>query len=742
MAATTPLRDRITAAFRGWQNPGSPQTPTAPPGTPARAFDYPLTQNLTTTPKRGRAGVSFRELKTLADNCYLMRSIIEKMKDRICDKPFHFQLKPEDGELKSDTVGRSTADKRVQAITEFFQYPDSINTWRKWLRMLLEQQIVIDAACLEVQRDGRGGITNLLPVDGSTINVLIDNTGRRPQYPDPAYQQVVQGGLPSQNFTVQDMVYMPRNTRVDKIYGFSPVEQTILLLQTIIYRNVLTMNSHDETNVPAGFVPVNPDMGTDEILRFMRSMNSEIENDLKGRTRLFPIPGGQGPVQLFKAEDPFQKYDEWAAKVLCFVVGETASPFTSSNNRATAQQSDDTREESGERPMMQWVKDEIDSIIQRPDMFNASNIELVWDELVDTDPLKQAQVDQICIAIGTRTPTELRQRDGFPALTPEQLEELAPPPPPVIEGGFDPQTGKPVPSKQPPGEKPQSAKNDDQAAKAAMVQKKKHVTIDPENAHAHTSTAALSTLLAHFFHESGSALAQSIRLAYARAQGGSSSKADVLDDAEGRAGRIVGSLGFDGWGLMVPAIADALQQVGQDAVSDTFAQLSLDLSTYDTLFKLANTQAVDYARDRAAEMVGMKYVDGKLVENPNARFAITDGTRDTLRQQITSAFDAGTSPAALATQIQDSAAFSEYRATLIARTETAFAQTAAAVNTSKSFGATGKHIQMSNEHDIDDVCDAADQQGVVPIDEPYASGDLHTPLHPGCKCVELLYWED
>jgi len=47
-----------------------------------------------------------------------------------------------------------------------------------------------------------------------------------------------------------------------------------------------------------------------------------------------------------------------------------------------------------------------------------------------------------------------------------------------------------------------------------------------------------------------------------------------------------------------------------------------------SMIHAVNEAARDYAHDRAAEMVGKKWVDGVLVDNPDAQWAITETTRD------------------------------------------------------------------------------------------------------------------
>jgi hypothetical protein len=194
------------------------------------------------------------------------------------------------------------------------------------------------------------------------------------------------------------------------------------------------------------------------------------------------------------------------------------------------------------------------------------------------------------------------------------------------------------------------------------------------------------------------------------------------------------------WDALATDLSPDLEDTAHEAVATVFA--TLNLSDSSDLFKLSDTFALEYAQARAAELVGKKWVAGVLVDNPDAQWAITETTREQLRELIPKAFAENWTPAELAKEIDSSFTFSSGRAEMIATTETAFAQTAATVNTGKNLGATTKTVQLSNVHDVDDECDDAEAAGEVEIDEPYPDGSLHVPLHPRCCCVEMLHIPD
>jgi hypothetical protein len=152
-----------------------------------------------------------------------------------------------------------------------------------------------------------------------------------------------------------------------------------------------------------------------------------------------------------------------------------------------------------------------------------------------------------------------------------------------------------------------------------------------------------------------------------------------------------------------------------------------------------NQVAIDYAKKRSAELVGMKWVDGELVTNPNAAMAITDSTRNMIRQAITDAFSREVPFNQLVQTIQNSGAFSEERAKLIADTEMKFAQSRGNLEAWKRSGVI-KSIRwlVSGMHYDLDECDLNVEAGPIPIGEAFPTGDEAPPAHPRCSCVAAL----
>jgi len=120
-------------------------------------------------------------------------------------------------------------------------------------------------------------------------------------------------------------------------------------------------------------------------------------------------------------------------------------------------------------------------------------------------------------------------------------------------------------------------------------------------------------------------------------------------------------------------VADALVKAHAGAAGHTIKQIDLDDPLAISL--RTNTEAVNYAAHRSAEMVGKKYdPDGNLIDNPNADWAITDTMHKVLRDEIVDAVGLHWPVDLLADHIADTGLFSDARAEMIARTETNMAQ--------------------------------------------------------------------
>jgi hypothetical protein len=195
-----------------WFGPLQPLAPMAPPEVKGRQWDYPFGANLNYIP-RAEDGVSFPELRGLADALPLLRAVIETRKDQIAAQSYAVRARAR-GELPN-------ASQNIEAVTRFLARPDRRRSFADWLRMLLEEMLVIDAATIYPRYNRGGSLYALDIIDGATIKPLIGEDGRAPEPPDPAYQQILKG-IPAADFSAVELLYLPRNLRAHRLYGMSP----------------------------------------------------------------------------------------------------------------------------------------------------------------------------------------------------------------------------------------------------------------------------------------------------------------------------------------------------------------------------------------------------------------------------------------------------------------------------------------------------------------------------------------
>jgi hypothetical protein len=177
-------------------------------------------------------------------------------------------------------------------------------------------------------------------------------------------------------------------------------------------------------------------------------------------------------------------------------------------------------------------------------------------------------------------------------------------------------------------------------------------------------------------------------------------------------------------------------RIAQDGITVAFKQIGYTPSREIT--EQVNAQAVAWAKERAAELVGKRVLeDGTLGDNPNARWAITDSTREHAPRRRRRRDRGGHEHRDLAAALEESYAFSEARAETIARTELARADVEGNLAAYRDSGVVeGKEWILGSEHGDADECDDAAAMGVVPLDDDFGGiGD--PPAHPNCVCDVL-----
>lgn len=411
--AVAGLRYVATGKAPDWMSPGEAVTPVTTPeqseAIAGRAFDFPVGFNQRTTPRQGE-GISFADMRNLADGYDLLRLVIESRKDQIAK--LDFTIQPRDKKAK--------VTEQCKAAFEFFHSPDQENSWHDWLRMLLEDMLVIDAACIYPRMTLGGGLYALELVDGATITRKIDMTGRTPLPPEVAYQQVLKG-VPAVDYSRDELIYAPRNKRTHKVYGYSPVEQVIATVNIAIRRQVHQLQYYTEGSTPDLIFSVPENWNPDQIKQFSVYWNSLLAGNTAQRRNTMFVPSGVSPLNTKEAALK-DEYDEWLARVICYAFSLSPQAFVQQMNRSTSETAMQQALQEGLYPLMKWIKALMDRIIAKH--FGAE-LEFAWSGDKEQDPAVAAKIHKDYVDAGILTDDEVRADLGRDPLTDDQRVQIA-----------------------------------------------------------------------------------------------------------------------------------------------------------------------------------------------------------------------------------------------------------------------------------------------------------------------------
>ena len=390
-----------------WFGPGNPLMPVAPPQVRGRSWDIEPARNLVPQP-RAYELIDFPMLRGLAQAYDLLRTVIETRKDQMAALTWVPAAKKKGTKLTPEQQTR--ADK----ITAFFEEPQRGYDWDRWLRKLIEDLLVIDAATIYPRLTKGGDLCELRVFDGATIKVLVDDWGEIPEPPVPGYQQTLHG-MSAVLYRSDELIYRPRNVRPGRVMGFSPVEQIVTIVNIAIRREVWQLNFFTEGNVPDMLLGTPDDWTPDQTRSFQDWWDSVQTSAAGGRRGARFVPGAVAKnVHETKTTELFGVAEEWLARVICFAFSISPQAFTKQVNRATAETQKEISIEEGLQPLKAWVASIINHVIKV--YFDSPDLVLQWDEEEEIDQQTLSTMMQDEAKVGIRSIDEARQQLGLDAL--------------------------------------------------------------------------------------------------------------------------------------------------------------------------------------------------------------------------------------------------------------------------------------------------------------------------------------
>lgn len=762
----------------GWFGPGRPMPDSAPPGTEARRFDFPQGINQRQQP-RANEPVTFADLRMLADSYGLLRLAIETRKDQMARLTWNIVPRDKKAKMK-DGDELST---RARLIEDMFLRPDRENFWVDWLRSVLEDLLVIDAPAIHVRRTmDQTEIYSLDQLDGATIKRIVDEGGRTPEPPFAAYQQIIKG-MVARSYDSRDLIYRPRNMRVHKLYGYSPVEQILMIINIALRREMWQLSYFTDGNLPDSLIGVPSTWTPDQIRQFQDWFDSVLSGNTTARRGARFVPGEVAKSYTpTKEAELFGGAEEWMARVVCFCFGLSHQALVKEVNRATAGTAKDTALEDGLAPIMMWVKGLIDTILL--DQLGETELCFQWVDDKELDPKIASEINNTYLGKATVTINSVRASLGMdPDPSPEadmlgtigsdgvfvpldqklaiarrkEMETAFPPPiPPQI--GPD---GEPLPPEdEPPGggndngnkEKPGKAppESADGGAAGAEGEGAEKTVTSPEvrKAVAPADSTPLSVTRRAAVRARKSARRTLEDALEACGAAVATQVAEALERVSRAAGRgddrgIADALDLSSLDTIISPIGDELEILALDSARVAIAQIGVDRQS--DLVDRVNVRAVRLARDRAAELVGRRVLqDGTIIENPNPEWAITESTRSMVRETISRGLDDNLGSDAIIAELEAAYAFSPERADMISRTEIANVNSDAAMETYQEAQAAGVRLKKSwiLGQNPCETCQGNADEGPIPLEQDFSSGDDTSPAHPNCECAVIAEVEE
>jgi len=395
--------------------PFSPGVPVEPlPGTQnqlPRQWQFTVAQNTQRMP-RGESPqfTPFSQLRQLATSYDIAALCIATRVEQV--QGLQWSISPKDKRKQADPKVMS----RIEALTQWWKYPDRVNDFASWVGMLIYDVMSIDAMTLYRRRTRSGHLYALEVVDGATIKPIIDNRGRT-----VGYQQVLWGETVSDYsrayadapdeqlfFTPHDLIYRPRYQRSFTPYGFPPTEWVIIRVNTALRKQTLDLAHFTDGNVPNMLAaPPEGMLDPQQLREFEEMFNADLVGNDRARAKIKFIPFNMNLRELM----PFNystEVDRWMMNVTVAAFGVTPSElgFTEDINRATALAQESITYRRGIEGISAWLKTFFDRLLAED--FRSPDLEWQWHFGKADDRMLLAQLDQIYTSMGVISPEEVR----------------------------------------------------------------------------------------------------------------------------------------------------------------------------------------------------------------------------------------------------------------------------------------------------------------------------------------------
>lgn len=174
-------------------------------------------------------------------------------------------------------------------------------TFRSILDQLIEDCLVLDALTFYKQKTVGGDLLRIVPIDGATIKLRVDENGLMPLPPEIAFEQWILGSKVSE-MTTDEMSYNRMNPRTNSPYGLSPLESLIITVDSSLRAALYNSAYLSDNNIPMGFINVPPEWTPAQLKEYKEFFDAMVASP-KDQAKIFPIPAGAKYQPATKPKD-------------------------------------------------------------------------------------------------------------------------------------------------------------------------------------------------------------------------------------------------------------------------------------------------------------------------------------------------------------------------------------------------------------------------------------------------------
>lgn len=425
-------QEEVAGVQRAAQNPnsltysqsmyGTPYYMGVPGGSPYGSFamDNPINFSTPNTPTAPPGKViNTYEMRSVARYYDIMRACISHLKREVAAVPINIVAKN-----KKDA--RASTQKQIDIANAFLRSDGGLGGYgtrrTNFEAEMLEDLLVLGCSAIQYINTKGGQVDQVVNLAAETIRPVVDGFGWPPDATDSRYDVYEQWilGLKVTGFQRTELRYDGLYPVTWSPFFDSPVEYLLANANSYIRAQGwnlawLTDGTTNDEWIQIDRIPGVDDMTPDQVAMWVTLLSALNRGDSRQRHQMKALPPGTTLVRNERSKDwDFDKFTIYCARVCGAIYGVQLASigFAGDQYKESQGQSIETTTIFGAGVLFDFRKGFYDDLFERMGLYD---IEAVNEFIKEEDQLKKAQVQQILVNCGLRTPNELRTEDGVDA---------------------------------------------------------------------------------------------------------------------------------------------------------------------------------------------------------------------------------------------------------------------------------------------------------------------------------------